>query len=459
MRVCWPGCLILTTTLCNAFAFAAEKIDFAEPEADSRVRLVRSHVQVSGQLQTAAGGGKKISLKLNADAQYRFFERRLSGAGRDAETLRTARFYRFANNEAEVAPADLPAGTVPKKSTLKLPETKHLIVAHGRREGAMLYSPTATLTYDQLDLISTPGDSLSLLSLLPREEVAAGDSWKPETWAVQMLCGIEAMTKGEITCKLEEADPKSARVTFSGAAEGATLGAPTNMQLTGEFNFDRIAKLITRARVKQTEARAIGAAKPGLEVTATVTLERTLAEDSSEAKLLSDAAVAELPVEPAPEMQFLRFESWGTRFYHDRDWHQFHQTNDVAVLRLMENGSLLAQVNVSPIPAAASGSHTSEEQFQTDIRQSLDKKLKSITKAESLKPRNATDKRFLFRVTVDGSADGVPMTWFYHLCAAPTGQQVSFVFAVETKNLEKFNNRDLSLVRLLEFLPARPAAK
>jgi len=459
MRVCWPGCLILTTTLCNAFAFAAEKIDFAEPEADSRVRLVRSHVQVSGQLQTAAGGGKKISLKLNADAQYRFFERRLSGAGRDAETLRTARFYRFANNEAEVAPADLPAGTVPKKSTLKLPETKHLIVAHGRREGAMLYSPTATLTYDQLDLISTPGDSLSLLSLLPREEVAAGDSWKPETWAVQMLCGIEAMTKGEITCKLEEADPKSARVTFSGAAEGATLGAPTNMQLTGEFNFDRIAKLITRARVKQTETRAIGAAKPGLEVTATVTLERTLAEDSSEAKLLSDAAVAELPVEPAPEMQFLRFESWGTRFYHDRDWHQFHQTNDVAVLRLMENGSLLAQVNVSPIPAAASGSHTSEEQFQTDIRQSLDKKLKSITKAESLKPRNATDKRFLFRVTVDGSADGVPMTWFYHLCAAPTGQQVSFVFAVETKNLEKFNNRDLSLVRLLDPLPARPAAK
>lgn len=459
MKWRWQGCVLLILAVCDESVFAAEKVELAEPEADTRVRLVRSHVQVSGQLQTAAGGGKKIPLKLKADAQYRFVERRLSGAGRDAETLRAVRLYRFANNEAEVTPADAPAGATPKKSTLKLPETKHLIVAHGRREGMMLYSPTATLTYDQLDLISTPSDSLALLSLLPREEITTGDSWKPETWSVQMLCGIEAMTKGEITCKLEEADGKSARVTFTGGGEGATLGAPTTVQLAGEFTFDRVAKLITRARVTQTEGRSIGAAKPGLEVTAHVTLERSLSDDNSEAKLLSDAAVADLPVEPAAEMQFLRFESWGTRFYHDRNWHQFHQTNDVAVLRLMEHGSLLAQVNVSPIPAAAAGSHTPEEQFQTDIRQSLGKRLKSITKAEPIKPRNANDRRFLFRVTADGEADGVPMTWFYHLCASPNGQQVSFVFAVETKNLEKFNNRDLSLVRLLEFVPTRQAAK
>ena len=212
---------------------------------------------------------------------------------------------------------------------------------------------------------------------------------------------------------------------------------------------------MTRARLKQSETRAIGAAKPGLEVTANVAFERSLADDNSESKLLSDSAVASLPVEPAAEMQFLRFESWGIRFYHDRNWHQFHQTNDVAVLRLIEQGSLLAQVNVSPIAAAAAGSHTSSDQFQSDIRQTLGKKLKSITQAEPIKPRNANDRRFLFRVIVDGEADGVPMTWFYHLCAAPNGQQVSFVFAVETKNLEKFNNRDASLVRLLEFVSTK----
>lgn len=459
MKQRWLPGLCLGLMIGDLSLLAADKVELAEPEADARIKLVRSHVQVSGQLKTATGGGKTIPLKLNADAQYRYFERRLSGTGRDAETLRAARLYRFASNDTEVAPADAPAGNAPKKSTLKLPETRHLIVAQGRREGPFLYSATATLTYDQLDLLRTPGDSLSLLSLLPREEIAPGETWKPESWAVQMLCGIEAMTKGEITCKLEEVDAASARVTFTGSADGATLGATTTVQLAGEFTYDRTAKMIARARIQQTEGRSIGAVMPGLEVTANVTLERSLGEGAAETNLLNDKAVADIPLEPATEMQFLRFESWGLRFYHDRNWYQFHQTNEVAVFRLMEQGSLIAQANVSPIPAAATGSHTSEEQFQTDIRQSLGKRLKGITKTEQLQPRNATDRRFLFRVTVEGEADGVPMTWFYHLCAAPTGQQASFVFAVETKNLAKFMNRDQGLIRLLEFIPARPAAK
>lgn len=449
---------MLVVVAASSVAFA-DAVELAESESDARVRLVRSHVQVSGQLKTAAGGGKTIPLKLTANAQYRYFERRLSGAGRDAETLRTARLYRFASNDTEVIPADAPEGSAPKKSTLKLPETQHLLVAHGRREGLLLYSPTATLTYDQLELIRTPGDSLAMLGLLPRDEVTVGQTWKPETWAVQMFCGVEALTKGDIACKLEEVNDESARVTFSGTAEGATLGATTTVEVSGELLFDRRQKLIVRARVKQTEMRAVGAVAPGMELTANVALERSLADDASEANLLNDAAVAQIPVEPAPEMQLLRFESWGVRFYHDRDWHQFHQTGNVAVLRLMENGSLLAQVNVSPVPAAASGRHTSEDQFQADIRQTLGKKLKSITKAETLKPRDSNDRRFLFRVVVDGESEGMPMTWFYYLCAAPTGQQIAFVFAVETKNIEKFRERDVHLVRRLEFLPQRTTAK
>ena len=120
----WLGGLCLSLMIGELSLFAADKVELAEPETDARIRLVRSHVQVSGQLQTAAGGGKKIPLKLSADAQYRFVERRLSGVGRDAETLRAVRLYRFANNEAEVTVVDAPAGAAPKKSTLKLPETR-----------------------------------------------------------------------------------------------------------------------------------------------------------------------------------------------------------------------------------------------------------------------------------------------------------------------------------------------
>ena len=458
MRSIWLGCLFVVVLVTRSVV-AADAIEISEPESDARIRSVRSHVQVVGEQMTPTGGGKVIPLKLSLDAQYRFLERRLSGAGRDAETLRSVRLYRFANSEIEVTPADAPAGAPPKKSTLKLPETKHLIVAQGRREGPFLYSSTATLTFDQLDLIRTPGDSLALLGLLPREAINVGDTWKPESWAVQMMSGLEAMLKGEITCKLEEATDAAARITFTGSAEGATVGATSGIQLVGELTFDRQQKLINKARVKQTEKRSVGAVSPGFEVTASVVLERSLAEETNDAKLLSDAAVAEIPIEPAPEMQFLRFESWGLRFYHDRNWHQFHQTKETAIFRLMEQGSLVAQVNVSPIPAAVAGSHTPEDQFLADIKKSLGKKLKAVKSTEQLPARNAADRRYLLKVIIEGEADGVPMTWHYYLCASPTGQQVAFVFAIETKQLEKFGNRDQTIVRLLEFVTTRQAQK
>jgi hypothetical protein len=448
------GILLALASVCHALR--AETVELSEPN-DSRVTSVRSRVKVTGQLLTAAGAGKTIPLQLSADAQYRFLERRLEGAGRDAEAFRSARLYRFAANDAEVTPVDAPSGTPSKKSSMRLPETRHLIVAHGQREGPFLYSPTATLTYDQVELLRTPGDSLSLLGLLPRAQVQVGESWPLETWAVQMLTGIEAMTNGDVTCQLMGATAESATVTFSGSAEGATLGAVTKVDVTGELTFDRKANLIRQARLQQSEKRAVGAIAPGMELTAIVDLERSLADETNETRLLSDAAVAKIPLEPSAEMKFLRFESWGLRFYHDRHWHQFHQTSDVAVLRLMEQGSLIAQVNIAPIPSAAAGRHTSEEQFQADIRRNLGNRLKAITKVETLPPQNSADRRYLHRVTVEGTSDGLPMTWLYYLCAAPTGQQWSLVFAVETKNLEKFGARDMQMVRLLEFLPPRPA--
>ncbi len=458
MKTLWFGCLLLGLGL--RVSVAADRVELAEPESDARVRSVRSHVTVAGELKTATGGGKTIPLKLSSDADYRFLERRLSGVGRDAEKLRSARLYRLANSDIEVVATDAPANaTQPKRSNIRLPETKYLIIAHGRREGPFLYSPSAALTFDQLELIRAPGDSLALLGLLPPADVAVGDTWKPDSWAVQMLTGLEAMLKGELTCKLEETNARAARVSFNGNAEGATLGANASVEIAGEYLFDRQRQMIARAQLKQTEKRAVGAVSPGLEVTASVVVDRSLAEGTSESELLNDAAVKDIPLEPTTEMQFLRFEAWGIRFYHDRGWHLFHQTMDDGVFRLMDQGSLIAQCNIRPVPAAAAGSHTSKDQFQADIRQTLGKKLKSITNAEQLQPLSRQDRRFLLRVTVDGEADATPMTWFYHLCASPVGQQIALVFAVETKNLEKFADRDLSIIRLLDFLPSRPAVK
>src|SRR5262245_32129350 len=103
MNALWFGCLLLFFDL--RVSVADDPVELAEPESDARVRSVRSRVTVAGELKTATGGGKTIPLKLSSDADYRFLERRLSGVGRDAETMRSARLYRFANSNIEVVPS------------------------------------------------------------------------------------------------------------------------------------------------------------------------------------------------------------------------------------------------------------------------------------------------------------------------------------------------------------------
>ena len=49
------GSLCLSLVIGDLSLFAADKVELAEPESDARIKLVRSHVQVSGQLKTAAG--------------------------------------------------------------------------------------------------------------------------------------------------------------------------------------------------------------------------------------------------------------------------------------------------------------------------------------------------------------------------------------------------------------------
>jgi len=430
------------TFFANSSMVAAEKFALAEKSTDERTLSIALELQVDGQLQTSIGGGKALGLKLSADAQFRFHERRLPGTGRDAKTLRSIRLY------------DSAAATIKvndQSTRTQLNPRRRLIVAHGKREGPVLYSPTGALNSDQLDLLTTPGDSLSVLGLLPANEVEVGQEWQPQSWVIQMLTATDAVLKHELVCRLESVESAVAEVSFSGKIEGAIAGASTNISIEGHYQFDLNQKCMTHVKLTQTEKRSVGTVSPGMDVTAIVEVTRTSERATS---VFDKSVLAKIPFEPSRDDLKLQLDPpWRFRLFHHRSWHVFHQTREVAVLRLLDKGSLIAQCNVSLIPAAAAGKHTPEEQFQSDILSALGDKLKSITKAEQIK---TDDGMFLFRVTAAGEAGGIPMHWFYHLCAAPTGHQAAFVFSVETKMLERFGQHDVKLVKSVRFLPVAP---
>lgn len=416
---------------------ATAGVSMSSSADDDRVFSVRCRLEVAGDLQTAAPDSKGVTLPLKVDARLSFLERRLPAGGKDAEAFRAVRNYQVSEARIEVSG---------QPTENNLPSDGRLIVAEGRSNGVRLWSPSQPLTFDSLDLLSTPGDSLALHALLPETEVETGATWQPAYWVLPMLTGVEAVSKHQLTCRLEKIDERFAVVAVEGSVEGAIDGAFTKIAVTGQIAWDLDGKHIRQAKVTQTEERTVGVVSPGMKVTATMYVDR---QPSSLEGPLTGSRVESIPIVPEPEQLALQFNSpWDFHFACDRNWHLFHQTKDVAVLRLVEKGSLIAQCNVSKVPQVAAGSHTPEQTFQNDIRTALAGQLQQIAKAEELE---TTDGRWLYRVTATGMSRNTPMTWYYYLCAAPDGRQVAYAFSLETRFAEQFANRDLGFARSLTF--------
>lgn len=415
-----------------------------EPADDFRVFGVGMRIQVNGKVQVGVGEGKVTPLALNVSAALSYRERRLVGLGRDALGLRSIRDY-------EITQASIDVGE--EKTELKLDDRLKLVVAQGRSEGVELYSLGGPFTSGELDLLRTPGESLAFSALLPEKEVAPGDTWSPPGWAAQLFAGVEAVTKSELTCTLESVDMSTARIRLTGELEGATGGAPTKIGLKGTIDYDLAAKAISMADITQTEKRQVGAVSPGLDIAARVRLLRKPAQDPG--RLADQKIIDAAATDPDPSAKFLRFDApWNLSLLHSRGWHLFHQTDKVAIFRLLDQGALVAQCNLSPINTVKPGTHTSEDEFQSDIRSALGDNLQAIESAKALPTK---DGRFVYQVIATGKIGERAMTWRYYLIADPSGRQASLQFTADAVLAGNLGNRDRELVDSLRFVPANAA--
>lgn len=433
----------------------AQPYTLEEPETDQRPRMTTLEVAIDGAVVTAGGVGKTFRHDLDASAAYRFHERRLGGAGRDAAAFRSVR--RFSQAAVRTKISD-------QLTEVSLHPTMRLIAVNGRRQGLLRYALQGLLTREALDLLEMPCDPLAVVPLLPERQVEVGDEWKPDDWAIQMLTAIEAVEESTLSCVLEEITDGVARVTFTGRMAGVKLGAPSNIQLEGTFEYHLEDKLITKVTLTQTEKVAMGVVNPGIDTTTSVMLNRSLADSDGG---LTDEILEAVPLEPPPERLplVLNAAPWGLRLIHGRGWHVFHASYEedpkVCILRLLDQGSLICQCNFSPVPAAEAGKHTPLDTYEASIRQALGEQFEEFTDRTTIPTE---DGRKIFRVTAAGnyqlpdgeSTRSVPMSWTYYLVAAPSGRQVSFVFAIEPGLRERLRDRDLQLVQSLRFEePAR----
>jgi hypothetical protein len=440
------SCVLLCVALASSAAAAeGESYRLEEPAGRSAVWRVETRLNVRGELRTPEPGGKLRPLPLKVDANLRYLERRLPGAGRDAESLRSLRQY-------ERAEADITVDgdrTASKLSEGDRGIGDRVIVAHGRREGLQFYSPDAHLTTAEIELLHTPGDGLAVLGLLPPRAVEVGDSWTPETWVLQTLTGTEALLKGDMTCRLMSVEDGRASVSFDGQTEGAVDGTTTQITLSGRYVFDLNQKYVRHVELTQTEERTVGPVSPGMQVTASAVVDRA---PSPHQGRLTDGRAEAIPLEPTADMLKVSLRTaGGLTLLHGREWKVFHQSGRFAVLRWVENGEMIAQCNINVLDATTPGTHITERQFDADIRKALGEQLEKFTAAA---PVPTGLGRFIYRVEAVGKVKNLDMTWRYYLVANLAGHQAALVFSFETDLAERLGNADRELAESLQFSTA-----
>jgi hypothetical protein len=414
---------------------------FAQPvnlteKTDGRSRYT-IELDLKGNLFVAQEG-KRESLPLEAKARHIFSERVLAAA--DGLPSTTARFYHEAVASVVVAA---------EKVDRNLPADRRLVIARRNPDGLVCFAPSGPLTRDDLDLVTEHYNPQCLPGLLPGKPVNAGDTWAVSDAAAQAACLFDAVIKTQLTGKLVGVKDGVATFGIEGTAEGMESGAKVKVTVSATGTFDPAAGRITALNWKQKDEREQGPINPASLVEATITLRReALAELPKE---LADEALSAVPAGEVPaKLTDLRHADPKGRYAitHARDWHVTGQTDTYLVLRLLDKGEFVAQATVTVWRKAEPGKHTPAEEFRKAAGESPGW---APTKVLGEGEVSAAAGRWLYRLTVEGKMEGVPVVQTFYLLAGPQGDQVAVTFAAQPEKAKALEDRAAALVTGIEF--------
>jgi len=409
----------------------------------SRVAIA---LEVGGDLKLLDEKGQTKSLPMSVVANLGYDETLLA-VEPDGRPTRSARFY-------DDVRAVIKIGQGGEKPSL--PPNRRLVVAERvDRAPCQVYCPSEPLKREELDLVDIPGGTLVIDDLLPTEPVAVGQSWKvTDTTLAALLC-LDAVKWCEVQGVLGEIKDGLAEIAAAGTVQGAAGGISTEIELKVKIKFDVQAGRIRQFAMLVKENRAIGHVGPGLDTVAKVIVGITPLDRS---QLLSVAALQQIPPETAPHMLDLGYAPPGGQFQfqHDRRWYVTQDEPKLAVLRMLDRGELVAQCNVSALPAVKKPITLAE--YQRDVERSLGKNFGQFAGAG----QSINDAGYaVFRVEVTGEVNGLAIQWIYYLVQDRSGRRVSLAFTLEQGLTDRFAATDRAIIGAIRLTdpPAPTAAK
>lgn len=432
----------LTCVLLLVPVSRAEPLTIRETIKPGDCFQVQLEMKLTGQLQLNRQG-TPVNLNLSAAGSLGLTEKVLTVTG-EGLSEKVARIYD--NARATI--------TVDKdRSERTLRPERRLIVAQRHKDIHLVYAPSGALTRDELDLAGHHMDTLFLVGLLPEKPVEVGGTWKIPNHVVQALCAYEGLTEKDLTAKLEEAKDQVALVSIQGSATGIDNGALVKSKVEATAKFDLTGKRLIHLEWKQTDEREQGPVNPRSTTQTWWTLTRKPIEVPPS---LSEVALVVVPgnFTPPETMTVLEHRDAQGRFkaVYARDWHLVGNTPSHLVLRCLDRGDFLGQVTVAPW-TTPNGKRMTPEEFKLAMSKLPGWEVEQELQAGEVPGMD----RYVYRLSLAGKMDGIPVVQNFYLVGGKTEQQqVIVTFTMSPKQVEKFGVRDLSFVGSLE-VPASEA--
>jgi hypothetical protein len=440
MKSTWNrfGAALLAALLIAQAAHAGtDSVDLTSASKTGSVRQAKVVVEVEGKLKLNADGKEVKHLPLKVQADLHYFER-IAAANKNWSDTRLLRSYQTAEAKIRLHDSEL---------TTKLRGDRRVIAVASNATDAVLYSSEGPLTRDELELLQVPASGLALEALLPSATIKTGGTWPLSENAVARLLNLDAVSQQDVACTLDSVKDNVAIVSLAGKVAGAVGGVSSDIELKGKLNFDVQQKAVTWLTLAIRENRAIGHAQPGYEVLTKLKMASAPAKPTAD---LNETVAASIKAAPSGPQTLIEFnsDSAGFQLLHDRRWSVMLERGDLTVLRLVDRGDLIAQCNITPLPALAKDQQLSLEVFQADIKRVLGKNFEELV--EAAEETTESGLRVL-RVVAAGAAGELPIQWTYYHLSDDAGHRASLVFTIESSVLSRFAHIDRELIGNFHF--------
>lgn len=433
--------------LCSPPAIAGKTPEKAPRSVNLTPRVVEGDVQhaqvlfeLDGALVLKSDTQGSVKAPVQAKARLSYNEKVAQGSTSTTAWPRsTVRAYETAKATIKLRDRSI---------TPSLRENRQLIVSSAQSaEDVMLFSPLGPLRRDELDLIDVPANSAIINGLLPRQTVKIGETWELQSDLLPAILGVDAIASHDIQCRLARIENGSAVVEAEGTVSGASGGVATEIRWAAKYAYDVNRQRIAWFAMSLKENRSMGHAQPGLD--ATVRLQMALSERSDVPALHADS-LSDLELTATPHVRLMEFVSPNGKFelLMSRKWHEMLDREDACVLRLVDRGDLVAQCNLTALPPMEDGVPFTLSDFQSDIKNVLDKQFGEFVSATEKVNENGLH---VMRVVVNGMVSEVPINWVYYHLTNDQGRRASCVFTFESDLASRFGPADQDLISSFRF--------